>query len=43
LRPCGINHPEYNVLMMLYGTEGYALNASELAEADGEKAANITG
>lgn len=42
LKPWGINHPEYNLLMMLYGTEGYTLNASQLAEAAGEKAANIT-
>lgn len=42
LRPWGVNHPEYNLLMMLYGTEGYTLNPSQLAEATGEKAANIT-
>jgi MarR family transcriptional regulator, negative regulator of the multidrug operon emrRAB len=42
LKPHGINHAEYNLLMMLYGTEGYALNPSQLAEAAGEKAANIT-
>ena len=42
LRPWGINHPEYNLLMMLYGTEGYTLNPSQLAEAAGEKSANIT-
>jgi MarR family transcriptional repressor of emrRAB len=42
LKPWGINHPEYNLLMMLYGTDGYSLNPSQLAEAAGEKAANIT-
>lgn len=42
LRPYGINHPEYNLLMMLYGTEGYTLHATELADAAGEKSANIT-
>ncbi|KZC42766.1 MULTISPECIES: MarR family transcriptional regulator [Rhodanobacter] len=42
LKPWGINHPEYNLLMMLYGTEGYALNPTQLAEAAGEKSANIT-
>lgn len=42
LRPWAINHPEYNLLMMLYGTEGYTLNPSQLAEAAGEKSANIT-
>lgn len=42
LKAWGINHPEYNLLMMLYGTEGYTLNPSQLAEAAGEKSANIT-
>ena len=42
LKPWGISHPEYNILMMLYGTEGHALNPSQLAEAAGEKSANIT-
>lgn len=42
LKPFGINDPEYNLLMMLYGTEGYTLNPSQLAEAAGEKSANIT-
>lgn len=42
LKPWGISHPEYNILMMLYGTEGYMLNPSQLAEAAGEKSANIT-
>lgn len=42
LKPWGINHPEYNLLMMLYGTIGYTLNPSQLAEAAGEKSANIT-
>jgi MarR family transcriptional regulator, negative regulator of the multidrug operon emrRAB len=42
LKKWGINHAEYNLLMMLYGTEGYTLNPSQLAEAAGEKSANIT-
>ena len=42
VRPYGLNHPEYNLLMMLYGTPGGALSASELAESSGEKSANIT-
>ena len=42
LKPWDINHPEYNLLMMLYGTDGYTLNPSQLAEAAGEKSANIT-
>lgn len=42
LKAFGINHAQYNLLMMLYGTEDHALHPSELAEAAGEKAANIT-
>jgi MarR family transcriptional repressor of emrRAB len=42
LKPWGINHPQYNLLMMMYGTDGYALNPSQLAEAACEKSANIT-
>ncbi|HEY0199421.1 MAG TPA: MarR family transcriptional regulator [Rhodanobacter sp.] len=42
LKPWGINHPEYNLLMMMYGTEGYTLNPSQLGDAAGEKSANIT-
>ncbi len=42
LRPLGINDAQYNLLMMLYGTEGYAMNPSQLAEASGEKPANLT-
>ncbi len=42
LKPLGINHPEYNLLMMMYGSEDFTLNPSQLAEAAGEKSANIT-
>lgn len=42
LRPYGINHPEYNLMMMMYGTENGTMLPSELAEAAGEKSANIT-
>jgi MarR family transcriptional repressor of emrRAB len=42
LKPWGISHPEYNLLMMMYGTEGYALNPSQLGDVAGEKSANIT-
>jgi MarR family transcriptional repressor of emrRAB len=42
LRPYGLNHPEYNILMMLYGAPDNALNPSVLAEAAGEKSANVT-
>jgi MarR family transcriptional repressor of emrRAB len=42
LKPWGINHPQYNLLMMMYGTEDYSLHPSQLAEAAGEKSANIT-
>lgn len=42
LKAFGLNHPQYNLLMMLYGTADHALHPSQLAEAAGEKAANIT-
>jgi MarR family transcriptional repressor of emrRAB len=42
LKPYGINHPEYNLLMMLYGTTSGTMSPSELADAAGEKSANIT-
>jgi MarR family transcriptional repressor of emrRAB len=42
LRPYGINHPEYNLLMMLYGSASGTMSPSELADAAGEKSANIT-
>ncbi|HET7269186.1 MAG TPA: MarR family transcriptional regulator [Oleiagrimonas sp.] len=42
LRKHGINHTDYNILMMLYGSEDYASTPSELAAAAGEKLANIT-
>lgn len=42
LREHGINHTDYNILMMLYGSEDYASTPSELAAAAGEKVANIT-
>src|SRR5215469_844645 len=42
LKPHGINHPEYNLLMMLYGTASGTMSPSELADAAGEKSANIT-
>lgn len=42
LRAHGINHTDYNILMMLYGTEDYSSTPSELAAAAGEKVANIT-
>ncbi|UPG90548.1 MarR family transcriptional regulator [Luteibacter aegosomaticola] len=42
MKPYGLNHPEYNILMMLYGAPGHALNPSQLADAAGEKLANVT-
>jgi MarR family transcriptional repressor of emrRAB len=42
LKPFGLNHPQYNLLMMLYGTDGGGLSPSELARSSGEKPANIT-
>lgn len=42
LTPAGLTHPEFNVLMMLFGTPDYTLNPSLLSDAAGEKSANIT-
>jgi MarR family transcriptional regulator, negative regulator of the multidrug operon emrRAB len=42
MRPYGLNHPEYNILMMLFGAPGNAMNPSQLADAAGEKSANVT-
>jgi MarR family transcriptional repressor of emrRAB len=42
LKPWNLNHAEYNLLMMVYGTEGHALTPSQLGDAAGEKLANIT-
>lgn len=42
MKPFGLNHPEYNILMMLYGSPDNAMHPSQLAEAAGEKSANIT-
>ncbi|WP_413625090.1 MarR family transcriptional regulator [Luteibacter sp. Lutesp34] len=42
LRPYGLNHPEYNILMMLYGSPDNSMHPSALADAAGEKSANIT-
>jgi len=42
LKPWGINHAEYNLLMMVYGTEEQALTPSQIGDAAGEKLANVT-
>ncbi|QDE38003.1 MarR family transcriptional regulator [Luteibacter pinisoli] len=42
MKAYGLNHPEYNILMMLYGAPDNALNPSQLADAAGEKSANVT-
>jgi len=42
LKPYGISHPEYDVLMMMYGTPDQALTPGEVAEAAGERSANVT-
>jgi len=42
LRSYGLNHPEYNILMMLYGSPDNSMHPSELADAAGEKSANVT-
>ncbi len=38
----GLTHPEYNLLMMLYGSDDYRSTPSLLAQAAAEKSANIT-
>jgi MarR family transcriptional repressor of emrRAB len=42
LREHGLNHTDYNILMMLYGSADNAVNPSLLGGAAGEKSANIT-
>jgi MarR family transcriptional repressor of emrRAB len=42
MKPYGLNHPEYNILMMMYGSADNSLNPSQLADAAGEKSANVT-
>jgi len=42
LKPFGISHPEYDVLMMMYGTPDQSLSPTQVAEAAGEKSANVT-
>ncbi len=42
LKPYGISHPEYDILMMMYGTPGQSLTPTEVAEAASEKSANVT-
>jgi MarR family transcriptional repressor of emrRAB len=42
LRQWDLVLPEYNALMMLYGTPGRTLKASALGDAAGEKSANVT-
>ncbi|MCC4631678.1 MarR family winged helix-turn-helix transcriptional regulator [Xanthomonas dyei] len=42
LKPYGISPPEYEILMMLYGTPEQAITPTEAAEAASEKPANIT-
>lgn len=42
LREHGLNHTDYNLLMMLYGSASGTITPSQLAEAAGEKSANIT-
>ncbi|PPU41904.1 MarR family winged helix-turn-helix transcriptional regulator [Xanthomonas arboricola] len=42
LKPYGISPPEYEILMMLYGTSEQAITPTQVAEAASEKPANIT-
>ncbi|MFC7519363.1 MarR family winged helix-turn-helix transcriptional regulator [Xanthomonas populi] len=42
LKPYGISPPEYEILVMLYGTPEQSITPTEVAEAASEKPANIT-
>jgi MarR family transcriptional regulator, negative regulator of the multidrug operon emrRAB len=42
LRAYGLSYPEYNVLMMIDASPDGALNPSLIADAAGEKSANVT-
>lgn len=42
LREHGLNHTDYNILIMLYGSPANAMNPSQLGDAAGEKSANLT-
>ncbi|KAB7771362.1 MarR family winged helix-turn-helix transcriptional regulator [Xanthomonas maliensis] len=42
LKSYGISPPEYDILMMLYGTPTQSITPTEVAEAASEKPANIT-
>jgi len=42
LRPYGLNYPEYNLLMMMYGADDRSASPSQLADEAGEKSTNIT-
>ncbi|WAT13873.1 MarR family winged helix-turn-helix transcriptional regulator [Xanthomonas fragariae] len=42
LKPYGISPPEYEILMMLYGTPDQSITPTEVSEAASEKPANIT-
>ncbi|AAO28069.1 MarR family transcriptional regulator [Xylella fastidiosa subsp. fastidiosa] len=42
LRRFGLSYPEYDILMIIYGTEDFSLTPTEVAESSGEKPANVT-
>ncbi|HHW4679557.1 MAG TPA: MarR family winged helix-turn-helix transcriptional regulator [Xylella sp.] len=42
LRRFGLSYPEYDILMMMYGTQDLSLTPTEVAEFSGEKPANVT-
>lgn len=42
LRRYGLNHTDYNILMMIYGSAGDGISPGELGLAAGEKGANLT-
>ena len=42
LHPTGLSHPEFTILLMLYGSDAFTLTPSLLGAAAGEKLANVT-
>ena len=42
LRQYGLNHTDYNVLMMLYGCQQEGMTVTQLRDAAAEKSANVT-
>ncbi|MYN14396.1 MarR family transcriptional regulator [Pusillimonas sp. TS35] len=42
VQPWGLTFPEFNILIMLHGTEGHSMTPSSLASVCGEKGPNMT-